>query len=111
MSIPPQLAITTYYYLDGDAWVAQTFATTPIRNDYKLYSELVSSEIKQNTDYKIVCTATTNTSETIKSIARAIVAEMFEQRENKQLKTTGGVTNWDNWIDIYLAGEISNVIT
>lgn len=103
-------AITTYYYKDGDEYLEQTF-TDIIRNDFQLYSELLSSEIKKNTLYKIVCTANLNTSETIKSIARAIVAEMFEQRENKQLNTTGGVTNWDSWVDIYLAGEIAHNIS
>ena len=100
-------AITTYYYQDGDKYVEQTF-TDIIRDNYYLYSELRSSEIKQFTRYKIVCTANLNASEVIKNACRILVAELFENRENKQLKATGGQTNYGQWLDIYLAGEIAH---
>jgi len=99
-------AITTYHYLDADTYTAQTF-TNIVRNDYFLYSELLSSEIKTNTRYKITCTGTVNASETIKHACRMLVAEMFENRENHNLKTTGGATNYGRSIEIYLAGEIA----
>lgn len=99
--------ITTYYYQDGDEYVQQTF-TNIIRDNYKHYTELMSSEIKENTQYKIVCTATLNASETLKNACRMLVAEMFEKRENTQLKVNGGITNYGDWLDIYLSGEIAH---
>lgn len=108
MRLPKNInAITTYYYKDGDEYLEQTF-TNIIRNDYKDYSELWSTEIKQNTSYKIVCTANLTTSDVVKQACRMLVAEMFESRENKQLKTTGGATNYGQWLDIFLSGEIAH---
>lgn len=100
-------AITSYSYKDGDEYTTQTI-TTIIRDNYKNYTELESTEIKINTRYKIVCTATLNASETIKNACRILVAEMFEKRENSQLKVNGGATNYGEWLDIYLSGEISH---
>ena len=91
--------VTTYYYWDNNTWNAQTFATAPVRNDYQLESELVSADIKRWTRYKLVCTANLNSSEKLKQACRMRVAEMFERREDQDVKYN------DNTLDRLLRTE------
>lgn len=81
--------LTKLEYLDGDTWVEQTDInlTTVTRNDYKIYSEIVSELLKCNVEYKVTAAATVNADEVIKQAARMMVAEKFEKRENGEVKT------------------------
>ncbi|MBK8698366.1 MAG: phage gp6-like head-tail connector protein [Saprospiraceae bacterium] len=87
LNLPKNInAVTAYYYWDNNEWTEQTFTTAPVRNDFRLESELVSADIKRWFRYKLVCTAYVNTNELLKQACRMRVAEMFERREDQDVK-------------------------
>lgn len=94
-------AVNTLHVLKDNEWVEVFSATKPTESQ-NLYSIIRDSGIKDSFHYKAALTLdNTAVNENIKQVCRLLVAEMFENRENKFYKGT------ENLISRMLANEAS----
>lgn len=97
LTLPANLTVTKYEYLNGKTWTEQILTGVNVVAN-RLTKQLMHDDFVKN-KYKLTCNTSLTTNEVLKQAVMLLVGEMFENRENREVKT------YNKQIDFLISNE------
>lgn len=94
--------ITTLEKFDDGAWTAVTIGAVTLE-DYGVYKAYYNEDLEDNMMYRVTCENTATISPNMKMAAYLLIAEFYENRENRNIN----VSVFRPHVDILLDTEVS----